>query len=274
MLAGLFTSVLAKSGFKLAEDTKGTGETSGSESAVAVLEPPAAPAAQTPSGAAKPAPASASATQSPSSTRQACPQCGSTEPWGISSWCPNCFYHPRMGMPAPAALAPEPEPGSVAGEADSFLGALLALPQWAHVLWLGIVAIFAYSVFEGSYLPKDSLQRALWTIIQTSIGIIAAGTAHVLVFFQAVPNTDKYGPFDLLFKPFDFWRYAIHKLPAKAWRLWMFCWGLTAAFSALVLIGGVRYSAMFETKSKKTGSWYKSSQFVPTESRAPSILNG
>jgi hypothetical protein len=278
MLAGLFTSVLAKSGFKLAEDVKGTGEPSGSGSAVAVLEPPAAAAAQSPTEAAKPAAnaaGSAATTESPSSTRKACPQCGSTEPWGISSWCPNCFYHPRMGMPAPAALRPEPTPGAVgAVEADSFLGALLALPQWAHVLGAGVVAIFAFSVCQSLTLPKDSLARALWTITQASIGIIAAGTAHVLVFFQAIPNTDKYGPFDLIFKPLDFWRYAIHKLPAKAWRLWLFCWGLTAAFSALVLIGGVRYSAIFETKSKKTGSWYKSSQFVPADSRTRSVLNG
>jgi hypothetical protein len=285
MLAGLFTSVLEKSGLGQAQGGKGTGEPSGSGPAVAVLEPPKAPSAPTPTGPGV-APASlvkpttsaggnTSETGSQPAEVKACPQCGSTAPWGISSWCPNCFYHPRMGMPAPAALRPEPTPGAVGEvEPDSFLGALLALPQWAHVLWLGVVAVFVFSVFEATSLPKDSLQRAVWTIVQASLGIIAAGTAHVLVFFQAIPNTDKYGPFDLLFKPFDFWRYAIRRLPAKAWRLWMFCWGLTAAFSALVLIGGVRYSAIFETKSKKKSTWYQSSQFVPSESRATSVWNG
>jgi hypothetical protein len=46
----------------------------------------------------------------------------------------------------------------------------------------------------------------------------------------------------------------------------MFAWGLTAVFSALVLIGGVNYSAIFETKStKKKSTWYQTSQMAPTE---------
>lgn len=272
MLAGLFTNVLKKS----SSESSAAGQNE-SGAGVAVLEPPAAPAVSP-----EPAKPAAQAGTAPSTAgetkpeRQPCPQCGSTEPWGVSSWCPNCFYHPRLGLPikpmAPAAAVDHEV--EHAAHAESYAAVLKSVPLWTHVLWVGVVAVFGISVLMSITLPKFGPQRATWTVLQALIGLVAAGTAHVLVFFNAIPNTDKYGPFDLLFKPLDFWRYAINKLPAKAWRLWLFAWGLTASFSALVLIGGIRYGALFETKSKtKKSTWYQTSQFVPAERRAISVDN-
>ena len=268
MLVGLFTNVLNKS-------RGGQSEAGQNESGpgVAVLEPPAEPSAPASQAPAKPA-AAATTTTTPGGEakpeRQPCPQCGSTEPWGISSWCPNCFYHPRLGLPiTPVAPAGSGQAGLEHGpRAESYMTVLKSLPLWTHVLWVGVMAVFVMSVYVSLTLPKFGPSRAVWTILQTVIGLIAAGTAHVLVFFYAIPNTDKYGPFDIFLKPLDFWRYAIRKMPAKAWRLWLFVWGLTASISALVLIGGVRYSAVFDTKSKKKSTWYQTSQFVPGERRA------
>src|SRR5580698_10789149 len=118
MLVGLFTNVLNKS-------RGGQSEAGQNESGpgVAVLEPPAEPSARTSQAPATPA---AAAPITPTTTsgeakpeRQPCPQCGSTEPWGISSWCPNCFYHPRLGQMAASLPQPDPEvrqflPGHVA----------------------------------------------------------------------------------------------------------------------------------------------------------------
>jgi hypothetical protein len=209
---------------------------------------------------------------------KACPQCGSTQPWGISSWCPNCFYHPRLGQMAGSLPTPDPEvrqflPGHVQQQ-ESYIAVLKTIPLWIHVLWIGVVGVLALSALETLKLPKFGYERAVWTVVQASLGIIAAGTAHVMTFFIAMPSMEKHGPFDLLMKPFDFWRFTIRRLPSGAWRLWMFAWGLTAAFSALVLIGGIRYSAMFETKStKKKGTWYQTSQLAPAERRAISVWN-
>jgi hypothetical protein len=283
MIFGLFATSLGKG--TAAEDKSGPS-TSGQS---AVLESPGAtgpnPGAPSQSAlaalqaAAKTASAASSAAADPSKPEaKACPQCGSTEPWGISSWCPNCFYHPRLGQPV-AAPPPDPEvreflPGN-SGQSESLTAVLKSIPVFVHVLWIGVVAIFVLSVCATLKLPKGGCERAILTLAQASIGLIAAGTAHVLVFFKAIPNTDKYGPFDLLFKPFDFWRYAIHKLPTGAWQLWLVAWGLTAAFAAIVLIGGVRYSVLFETKStKKKGTWYETSQIAPGERQAISVWNG
>ena len=259
MILGLFTTILGKN----SAGGDASAQSDGGPAA-AVLESPAeAPAA-----------AASTAPTTPDAARpdvKACPQCGSTEPWGISSWCPNCFYHPRMGQMTFAPPPPDPEvrhlqPG-YSHKSESYAEILKALPLWGHVLWVGLVSIFGLSVFMSIKLPSFGPERAIWTLAQALIGMIAAGTAHVLVFFSAVPVTDKYGPFDLFLKPLDFWRYAIRKLPAKPWRLWMFAWGLTAMLSALVLIGGIRYSVIFETKSTpKKSTWYLTPE-LPTRGR-------
>jgi hypothetical protein len=274
MIVGLFTSVLGK---RSAEENKGGAPSDGGH--VAVLDPPAAspaPAAQPVSVAQQtpikvaPGPNATPPADGSKPEPKACPQCGSTEPWGISSWCPNCFYHPRMGSVVITTPLPDPEVRHLAPghshQPATYAAMFQSIPLWAHPLWIGVISIFLLSVYMGLKLPKFGYERALWTLVEAGLGLTAAGTAHVLVFFKTIPNTDKYGPFDLLVKPLDFWRYAAHKLPSGAWRLWMFAWGLTAALSALVLIGGINYSAMFETKStKKKSTWYQTSQMAPTQ---------
>jgi hypothetical protein len=261
MIFGLFTTAASKGALGQNESGQSAPVETAAAETVAVMEPPAAP---TP--ASQPAPAAA---QAPA---KACPQCGSTEPWGISSWCPNCFYHPRLGQAMAPPTPPDPEvrhflPGHTA-QPESFAAVLKTIPLWTYPIWMGMAAILALSLFESVKLPRVGAERAIWTVAQASLGLIAAGVAHVLTFFIAIPSMEKHGPFDLFLKPFDFWRYTIRKLPTGAWRLWMITWGLTAAFSALVLIGGIRYSAMFETKSKKKNSWIQTSQIVPQERQA------
>ena len=268
MILGLFTTSLGKSSAGQNKDA----QTAGGQAAV--LEPPAV-AGAAPQSTTKPASATtaaAPADASQAAAPKACPQCGSTEPWGISSWCPNCFYHPRLGQMAASLPTPDPEvrqflPGHVEQQ-ESYLAVLKIIPLWIHVLWIGVIGCFALSAVEMLKLPKFGYERAVFTLVQASLGILAAGAAHVMTFLIAMPSLEKHGPFDLFMKPYDFWRVTKRNLPKGAWRIWMFVWGLTLAFTALVLIGGIRYSAMFETKSgKKKSTWYQTSQFVPGEQR-------
>jgi hypothetical protein len=283
MILGLFATALGKGS---AAEAKSAPSTSGQ---AAVLESPAASDSNSgaPSqsalaalqAAAKTASAAAPAADPSKPEAKACPQCGSTEPWGISSWCPNCFYHPRLGQMAASLPQPDPEvrqflPGHVAQQ-ESYLEVLKTIPMWIHVLWIGLVGCVVLSAVATLKLPKFGYERAVWTVVQASLGIIVAGTAHVMTFFIAMPSSEKHGPFDLFMKPLDFWRFTKRRLPTGAWRIWMFAWGMTAAFLALVLIGGIRYSAMFETKStKKKGTWYQTSQIAPGERQAISVRNG
>ena len=62
-------------------------------------------------------------------------------------------------------------------------------------------------------------------LVQASLGIIAAAAAHVMTFFIAMPSMEKHGPFDLLMKPFDFWRFTIRRLPTGALAIVDVCLG-------------------------------------------------
>jgi hypothetical protein len=183
-----------------------------------------------------------------------------------------------LGRTVDTPPLPDPEvrqflPGHVA-QPESYAAVLKSIPLWVHVWWIGVAACFALSVYATVKLPKFGYERAVWTLAQASIGLLAAAAAHVMTFLWAIPNMEKHGPFDLLMKPFDFWRYAIRKLPSGAWRLWMISWGLTAGLSAIVLIGGIRYSSVFEIKSKKKNSWIQTSQVVPETRSAIYAANG
>lgn len=173
-----------------------------------------------------------------------CPQCGSKESWGVSPWCPTCFYHPKMG--SVVEHAPPTEQQAAPSTADTYLGMLQAVPNWARILYAGVIAIFVTTLTAAVALPADGPYRLIWTVVQAVVGVVAVGVAQVTVFLSTVPNSDRYGPFDVVLKPCEIWKSTIRDLPADAWRLWQVAWGLTATMSSLVLIGGIRYSAVFE----------------------------
>ncbi len=212
----------------------------------AVADPSVAdPAATNPAAASGPAAHSAAENDEPVSSfapGKPCPHCGSTEPWGLSSWCPNCFYYPKLSSQIEAGSADDFDDGSASDEPLGFD----SVPTWARILAGGCVVIFGVTVAAAVLLPDDDPLRSAWTLAQLTIGVVAAVAAHAMVFFTAIPDTDRYGPFDIVFRPIEVWRPMVHHLPKHAWRLWQVAWGLTAAVWAVTLIGGVRYSAMFE----------------------------
>src|SRR5262249_23517906 len=129
---------------------------------------------------------------------KACPQCGSTEPWGMSSWCPSCFYHPRLGQIQMVAAPPPPDPevrqflpGHVEQQ-ESYIAVLKTVPLWIHVLWIGVIGCFLLSALASFRLPKFGYERAVWTLIQAGLGIVAACTAHLMTFFIAMPSLEKH----------------------------------------------------------------------------------
>lgn len=182
-------------------------------------------------------------------SEEACPNCGSSERWGLSPWCPHCFYYPKLD----AVMIPEGETDALYDSAhDRNPADFDSVPMWARILGAGVMVIFLASMAAAVLLPAEDPIREYWTLTQAGLGLLAAGMAHILAFLNAVPQTDRFEPFDIVVHPFEVWGPTVVGLPKRAWRLWQAVWGLTAALWALTLIGGVQYSAIFEGYETET----------------------
>lgn len=183
------------------------------------------------------------ATSSPAQPAAGCPKCGNLDSWGTASWCPQCGYYPRLGT----CVAPDASTGAAReGEAapSTYLEALSRLPKWAYVLAAGVVAIFVESVAARVVTPDDSLARSLWSLAQLAIGGGTFIVMHTYAFLRAGMKSDRLNYFDIIIHPIDVWRPSFQELPVSARRIWAGTWGFMAAVCAMLIIGGIRYSAL------------------------------
>ncbi|MGH7127214.1 MAG: hypothetical protein ACREJB_06310 [Planctomycetaceae bacterium] len=168
-----------------------------------------------------------------------CRECGTTEPW-TSSWCPCCGYYPAAGRKLDQKTLESVE--EEAPPENTFS----VIPAWGWVLAGGVLAILALSVAARFTLPAEGPYRTCWSIVQILIGLGAMSVAHFLAYMSVVTKTDQLSPFEMFFRSFRVWKMVCRKLPASAWLLQMFVWGLTATIAAATLIGGINYLAIVE----------------------------
>ncbi|MGE3317506.1 MAG: hypothetical protein AB7O26_20525 [Planctomycetaceae bacterium] len=167
-----------------------------------------------------------------------CPKCGSTESWGMTSWCPRCGYYPAFGT----CIDTGPRQDEPA-DAVSFVK---VIPAWVWTLVGGIVAIFVLNIGATLLMSPRGFERYLWTITHLLVGTIAVITAHCLAFISGVAESGKITPFDIVLKPLEVWKPTMSRLPKKSWLVWCAAWGAWGIFCAAVLVGGVRYSTIFD----------------------------
>lgn len=213
-------------------------------SSTATLERPDAPRPKgTTAANAAPAAAVTPATANSTEAAAGCPKCGNPDSWGATSWCPKCGYYPRLGT----CVAVEGNGGATHDgmpAPSSHLEALARLPKWAYVLAGGIVAIFIISVAVRVVTPDDSLMRSLWSIAQLVVGGGTFIAMHTYAFIRANMKSDRLNFFDIVIHPIEVWRPSFQELPATERRIWAGAWGFMAAACAILIIGGIRYSAL------------------------------
>lgn len=199
----------------------------------ATLEPPAGTA-----------PANASA--EPGQTEPGCPKCGNLESWGRSSWCPECGYYPRLGTSVGEQdTAEKPAVESIVAP-RSPLDIWLQAPAWIKILCLGVLAIFGVSLAGRLVTLDKSVFRSLWGTLQLIVGLSVLALFQVIATIKATFKNNRTSFMDGIVHPFDVWRPTIHELPGTARRVWLAVWGLTAALCAVAIVGGIRYSVLFE----------------------------
>lgn len=200
----------------------------------------AKPAGTAPTG--KPGGTAPAAPKDKAKEKPPCPKCGTTEPWGLASWCPRCGYYPQLGT----VIDPEGRSGWEDQPSAEPVNIIQALPPWAWICAGGVVAIFFSSLICRVVVPSESSIRLLWSLLQFVIGTVISGCAQVAAYLFAVPKSDKLHPFDMLLKPIEIWQPTIKALPATASRVWLISWGVTAVVCALFVTGGIPWGSAFE----------------------------
>jgi hypothetical protein len=173
----------------------------------------------------------------PSETVQGetCTHCHNTESFGLSEWCPKCGYHPRFKRVF------DMDAGSWDDGPADFSK---LVPPWARVLVLGMLGIVVLGVVVR--LQFSVPHRAVWTLSQVLLGLLVFGAGHIAAYTHAAAESDKVGPFDMLFQPFAIWKPTLRDLPANAWRTWLGSWGMTAGIVALAVVGGIDWLGIFD----------------------------
>jgi hypothetical protein len=168
-----------------------------------------------------------------------CPQCGSKQSWGLSSWCPECGYYPSIDASpdgkSGVRIAPEfrqqgdEEPATI----------LHAIPVWMWIALGGMAGIFAVSVGIRVYYDghEDAPTRLSWMMVIA--GLTSTITAHALSLRYAMRSDARVTLSDGLVAWIAVWQPTIADLPATRRRLWSLIWGCTVMLCAVGITGGM-----------------------------------
>lgn len=177
---------------------------------------------------------------------ETCPRCHTTQPWGESSWCPNCSYYPVVdGSAGGTASWADSLPDIPHEEIEDDRSALEAIPVWFWAMLGGVVGITAFSVVIRVMFPEDDSPRGIIALIQLSVGLISMLIAHIMVSKFALANDRRLNLNDVLLSWFNVWQPTIDRLPGTCRLVLAMAWGGFAVLTAVTIIGGIDYSAPF-----------------------------
>lgn len=185
-----------------------------------------------------------------------CSRCGSTEPWGMSSWCPTCGYYPVVESADEDRMAwrSEVAAGEQFEDSQEATNLLNCIPPWLWVAVAGVMVIFGSSIAAAKKFSvvDDNQSFWAWTELLTGFGIAVA--AHGWAAFIAKKSDDRLTFSDVLLNWMAVWQPTITRLPSSAPRIWMFAWGITAMLCSLFVIGGHDTSMFFKQEYEEPES--------------------
>ncbi len=171
----------------------------------------------------------------------ACPQCGSSEPWGENSWCPDCGFYPKFSSEPPKAKAVKtPGPAAPAPESSG------KLPKWAYPMLIGVGVIILGNIALRVLLYLNGGPRSLIAMLELLSGLGVAFGATIIAWKEARKRDKRVTLLDCVTSPLSVWQPTVDDLPATHKRVWSLAWGLTMALCSVVVIGGLRLAALYE----------------------------
>tara|TARA_R110002111_G_scaffold255157_1_gene321258 strand:- start:45807 stop:46943 length:1137 start_codon:yes stop_codon:yes gene_type:complete len=169
-----------------------------------------------------------------------CSECGTYEPWGLSSWCPQCGFYPKLGK---CVGQTHNQSQAAANLQPQTIWELI--PAWGWVLAIGTLAAIGLSV-GGRFYCADPAELCLWTLTQATVGVILFLTGHVVVYLNAVSKSFEFGMMSIFLTPVKIWGPTIRRFPRGAWKLDLAVWGLTLVVGAFAIVGGFEFNSLFK----------------------------
>ena len=174
-----------------------------------------------------------------------CKRCGTTESWGAASWCPVCGYYPQFDE------EPEEIDHSLQGNVNCEEEATVEnwwelVPQWGWILIGGVFLIIGISIAARLNYHFYGGRRGRWGAKQLLLGGLTTMIAHVWAGIITMKKDTTFAPADMIMRPITNWDRTVQGLPDTKIRAWMGAWGLTTFICAIVVVGGIRYSVIWE----------------------------
>ena len=175
-----------------------------------------------------------------SQAKPTCSECGTYEPWGLSSWCPKCGYYPALGkcvgqVEVQTEVEDKPQPQTI----------WELIPEWGWILGFGTIAAIGLSI-GGRYYCSNAAELCLWTLTQATVGFLMFMIAHMIAYLNAVSKSVEFGILSIFLTPLKIWGPTIRRFPAGAWKLDMAIWGLTLVIGAFAIVGGFEFNSLFK----------------------------
>ncbi len=127
---------------------------------------------------------------------------------------------------------------------------LSGIPVWFWVMLVGVGAIIVGGVAVHMTTPVEDGTRGTIALVQLVLGVISFLVAHGVASHHAMKVDPRVNMSDVLLSWFNVWQTTIAHLPKTCLRLFGIVWGLSAALTAVVVIGGIDYSAPFRVDGK------------------------
>jgi hypothetical protein len=172
-----------------------------------------------------------------------CPRCQKPliDPGGLG-WCQACGYCRSVAesekktavLPAPETQPAKPDPLIATGSAVS------QTPTWVWVTLVGIVLIAVATFACEHVLRFEPFQRALVTTLQIVAGIGLMFLGQLIGLLRIAPEESSVTFLDVLF-PFRLYGLVFKRLPTTRHTIYLGAWGLTAAITAGIFIGGLDF---------------------------------
>lgn len=171
-----------------------------------------------------------------------CAKCGTFDEWDGANWCPVCGYYPAFHE-KPEEVDYTLQQQEQVSEYDHWWQ---VVPKWAWIMIAGCVAIVAQSITVRLYYHYNGGMRSHWALPQALLGVALGLTGHLRAAFVGLNQDQKLSPGDIVMAPVATWNRIFRQLPKTRLTVWIAGWGITLTVTALTIIGGIRYSAVFD----------------------------